>query len=166
MTLRTLNITVGSLQLFLTLLIFIPLNVKMISITGGPLGYGLLLLPVTIPIVLASIMGFLGVINFKKRKEPVFITSKFSMVVVILFCAAGFLIAGIYSVITTDLLVYFSIGLILALVLTARMEMDTKNREKLLLSTNSFLLFTLVLLLVLFSNGDKSPIELIKFIWQ
>lgn len=164
--LRSLNITVGFLQLFLNLLIIVPLNVKMISTMGGPLGYGLLVLPVTIPIALASFLGFLGVINYKEKKGPVLMTSKFSMIVVILFCVAGFFIAGVSSGITTDLSVYFSIGLILVIVLIARMEMNTKNREKLLLSTNSFLLFTLLLLLVVFSNGDKSTMELIKFIWS
>lgn len=166
MTLRSLNITVGFLQLFLNLLVIIPLNVKMISSMGGPFGYGFLVIPVTVPITFASITGFLGVINFKEKREPVLIKSKSSMIVVILFCVAGFFIAGVYRIITTDLSVYFSIGLVLVIVLIARMEMNTKNREKLLLSTNIFLLFTLLLLVVAFSDGDKSTMELIEFIWS
>jgi len=75
-------------QILLNLIFITPLNVKIIFTTGGPMGYGLLLLPITISLFIFSISAFMySIIVLKKIKNQKvsLLINGFIFILIILF---------------------------------------------------------------------------------
>ena len=70
MFMKNINLYIAVVQILLNIIFIAPVNVKIIYTTGGPMGYGLVLLPFTILLFILSVIAFAyAVITLKKIEK-------------------------------------------------------------------------------------------------
>jgi len=71
MPIQRITLFLAITQTFLNIIFIIPLNVKIILTSGGPMGYGLVLIPMTIPLFALSIFALVYPIKTLKIIEKI-----------------------------------------------------------------------------------------------
>jgi hypothetical protein len=157
MTLRRINITIGIIQIILCGLTIAPLTIKTIVSKGGGFGFGLIFLPILIPLSCSILFGLIGLLNYLENYRGV----------KLLLAGTHFLtaVAGIGSFLLIPLFPFVVITIPLAIWLG--IAMTRENIGKQLLLTNGLLTTCMIAFLSFCIYGtDKNLIEYVIGIWK
>lgn len=157
MTLRRINITLGIIQIVICGLTVLPMTIQTIVSKGGGFGFGLLFLPILIPLSCSMLFGLIGLLDYKENYKLVKLLITVAHLVTAFSGIVSFLFMPIFPIIL--LVIQFSIWLLLTL--------TRNNIGRQLLFINALLTTGMIVFLSFcFHESDKNIVEFLIKLWK
>lgn len=157
MTLRQINIFVGLTQTILSTLAVIPITVGVIKSGGGGFGFGLMFLPILVPLAFSALFGVFGLVDYQTYYSK---TRKFLIGTHILTA-----IAGVMAFMIMPLFPFLILSIPLAVSLIKSMTKENIGQQ--LLITNALILLCLIIFLGFWIGAsDGGFLEKLTNLWK